>query len=325
MSRLGIVALPALALALAVSGCAGAIAGVPSAAGSGGGPTVFAPYVDISSPRPDLTEVAEQTGASSFVLAFALAKDNRCTPAWGGQRPIEDAKLRAETDALRSQGGQVIVATGGAAGPYLENSCGSAGELAGAYREVLDATGATHLDVDIEAPIPVDTVVEALKEIQSERGTEVTLTLPVSAAGLTADGLGVVERARAAGVDLRVNAMLMNFPFEGQDWGQAMTTAAGAVTDQVRRVSPGISEDALMHGVGVTVMIGRNDVGMITTIQDATTVLDYAKSRNLGFLGFWSIARDNGKCPDNPKAQFNCSGVEQGEYEFTTTLKDFAS
>ena len=328
MSRLGIIAVPALALGLALSGCGSPIAGAPSAAGAAGaagGPAVFAPYVDVSSPRPDLAKVAQQAGSSSFVLAFALAKDSRCTPAWGGQRPIDDAKLRAETDALRAVGGQVIVATGGAAGPYLENSCGSAGELAGAYRELLDATGSTHLDVDIEAPIPVDTVVEALKDVQSERGTEITLTLPVSAQGLTAEGLDVVERARAAVIDLRVNAMLMNFPYEGGDWGKAMTTAADAVIDQVRQVSPGLSEDALMRGVGLTVMIGRNDVGMITTLDDAKAVLDYAKSRNLGFLGFWSIGRDNGKCPDNPKAQFNCSGVEQGDYEFTTTLKDFAS
>jgi chitinase len=317
-------AVPALALALTLSACGGSIQGTPSTAGAGGGPAVFAPYVDISSPRPDLTKVAQQTGSSSFVLAFALAKNNGCTPAWGAQRPIEDAKLRAETDALRSQGGQVIVATGGAAGPYLENACGSAEELAGAYRQLLDATGSTHLDVDIEAPIPVDTVVAALKAVQSERGTEVTLTLPVTAQGLTAEGLAVVERARAEGVNLRVNAMLMNFPYEGQDWGEAMTTAAGAVIDQVRGVSPGISEDALMHGVGVTVMVGRNDVGMITTMQDAKTVLDFAKSRNLGFLGFWSIARDNGKCAGNPKAQFNCSGVEQSDYEFTSTLKGFA-
>ncbi len=325
ISRLGIVAVPALALGLALTGCGGSIPGVPSTAGAGGGPAVFAPYVDVSSPRPDLTKVAEQTGSSSFVLAFALAQGNTCTPAWGGQRPIDDAKLRAETDALRSQGGQVIVATGGATGPYLENACGSAGELAGAYRELLDTTGSTHLDVDIEAPIPVDTVVTALKDVQTERGTEVTLTLPVSAQGLTAEGLAVVERARAAGVNLRVNAMLMNFPYEGQDWGQAMTTAAGAVVDQVRGVSLGISEDALMNGVGVTVMIGRNDVGMVTTMQDAKTVLDYAKSRNLGFLGFWSIGRDNGKCAGNPKAQFNCSGVEQSDYEFTSTLKAFTA
>ncbi len=168
-------------------------------------------------------------------------------------------------------------------------------------------------------------MVAALKEVQAERRTQVTLTLPVSALGLSADGLDVVRRARAAGVDLLVNAMLMNFPYQGQDWGQAMTTAAGAVIDQVRGVSPGISDDDLTHGVGVTVMIGRNDLGMITTMDDARTVLDYARSRKLGLLGFWSIARDNGSCAGNPKAQFNCSGIEQRDYEFTTTLKEFTS
>ena len=44
-------------------------------------------------------------------------------------------------------------------------------------------------------------------------------------------------------------------------------------------------------------MIGRNDIGMTTTLDDAAGIRDHAETRGLGFLGFWSAARDNGAAP----------------------------
>jgi chitinase len=59
---------------------------------------------------------------------------------------------------VMAAGGQMIIATGGAVGPYLEHVCSSVEALATAYKIALDTVGTTHLDVDVEAPIDKDLV-----------------------------------------------------------------------------------------------------------------------------------------------------------------------
>ena len=70
-------------------------------------------------------------------------------------------------------------------------------------------------------------------------------------------------------------------------------------------------------------MIGRNDMGMTTTLADATAIREYAEARGLGYLGFWSASRDNGGCPGAPEARSDCSGVEQAPHAYTETLGGF--
>ena len=74
--------------------------------------------------------------------------------------------------------------------------------------------------------------------------------------------------------------------------------------------------------LSITVMIGRNDVGVITQPDDAQKVIDFAKSRGVGRLGFWALARDNGACAKKVKAQPDCSGIAQKDWQFT---QQFAS
>jgi len=71
-------------------------------------------------------------------------------------------------------------------------------------------------------------------------------------------------------------------------------------------------------------MIGRNDVGVITQPDDAQKVIDFAKSRGVGRLGFWSLARDNGGCPKKVAAQPNCSGIAQKDWQFTQQFASYA-
>src|SRR5262245_43393443 len=79
-----------------------------------------APYVDITMPEPSLVDIANATGQKVFTLAFVLADSTGCNPSWGGTIPLDDARIIGDIQALRAMGGDVIVATGGAAGPYLE-------------------------------------------------------------------------------------------------------------------------------------------------------------------------------------------------------------
>lgn len=312
--------LTAAALVLGLTGCQTAIAGSPSAAPSSPSPVMFTPYVDISIKRPDLVAIAKATGLKHVTLAFALAGKGGCDPAWGGTQPLD--ALKPDIDGFRAAGGDVSVATGGAVGAYLENACTSGADLADAYGKLLDATGAINLDVDIEAPVKPDVVIDALSRLQTARGTGITLTLPIDLAGLTPGGLDLVQRAAAAHVVTTVNGMDMNFK-TGGDWGQAMVDAGQAVLDQLRQVYPDASESVQNRTLSLTVMIGRNDVGAITTQADAKKVLDFARSRSLGRLGFWSLGRDSGSCAGRKKVAVTCSGIAQSDTEFTTLLGAF--
>ena len=59
-----------------------------------------------------MIEVAEKTGQKSYHLAFALGGE--CTPSWGAKYELDDPEVLGPIQELISQGGEMIVATGGA-------------------------------------------------------------------------------------------------------------------------------------------------------------------------------------------------------------------
>ncbi|WP_406689863.1 chitinase [Saccharopolyspora sp. ID03-671] len=284
-----------------------------------------APYIDVMQEKPTLAEVAEATGQQHFTLAFVLGSAAGCTPMWGGERPVDDPAIKGQIDELRAQGGDVIVATGGAMGPYLESVCGSADELLNAYKAILDATGANHLDVDVEANIPQDLVNEALAKLQAERGTKVSYTLRVQAdeTGLDPYSVQVLQSAAAHGVDVLVNPMTMEFGSQ-KPWGDAVIAAAESTLRQMKEIWPDLSDADLRARLGVTPMIGRNFNGNIFTQDHARQLLDWANTNKIGLLSFWSAGRDNGDCPGGAVSP-TCSSIEQQPFEFTTIFKGFGA
>ena len=280
-----------------------------------------AAYVDVTTAHDPLAQIADETGLQNVVLAFVLADDGECRPSWGGLTAVDDPALATELADLRTAGGTVTVASGGASGDYLENACTDAESLAAAYAEVLDATGSEHLEVDVEQQIPTDTVVDALVRLRDERGTAVTLTLPVADAtqGLTGDAVALLQAAADRGLDVSVNAMTMNFPYSG-GWAGAMTAATDRVAAQVTEVWPELDEAAARDRLGLTFMAGRNDTGPVTTLADATVLAQYAADGGVASIAFWSLARDNGGCVDDPTAQPTCSGIAQDAYAFSRVV-----
>lgn len=283
-----------------------------------------APYIDVTQSTPTLPNVAAATGQKTFTLAFALASSAGCTPMWGGITAIDDPGIIGQIDQLRSAGGDVIVATGGAQGPYLENTCSSADDLLGAYEKILDTTGSNHLDIDVEATIPEDTVNQALAKLQAERGTKVSYTLRVQSddTGVDPYSLQVLQSAADHGVDVLVNPMTMEFS-STQDWGDAVISAAQSTLTQMGQVWPNLSQADLKARLGVTPMIGRNYNGKIFTTDDAHQLVDWASTNKIGRLSFWSVGRDNGGCPGGAVSA-TCSSIDQSDYEFTSTFKDFS-
>jgi len=321
------------------SGPAGSVA-APAGPSSGPGPSgpgpsgpadvpvvaevpAVAPYIDIVSGTADVGEIHDSTGLTDFTLAFVLAADSgSCTASWGGTRALDDRSIRAEIDTIKGFGGTVTVSTGGADGSYLEEVC-PAGQLAGAYATALDAAGSNHLDVDIEKAVSAGTVIAALSTLQADRGAAITLTVPVDGVetGLPEASVGLLRAARQAGLEVTVNAMIMNFDADGT-WGRAMVAAAEAVHADLAAVWTDRSDQQISAMLGLTPMIGVNDTGPVTTVADARTVLAYAERTGLGFLRFWSVNRDNGGCATG-RLSSTCSGIDQQDYAFTRVFAGY--
>jgi len=297
------------------------VAGCSSSSDSGEG-TDFTPYVDVTGTHTSLSALAATTGQKNYVLAFVLAQESSCQASWGGTKALGDSALLQEIADLKAQGGSVTVATGGANGTYLENACSTVDSLVAAYENVLDTVGTNSLDLDIEQSVDVGKVTQALKQLQDARGTSIMLTLKVQNAstGLTNDAMELLRAAQSAGVDVTVNAMLMNFADTG-DWGSDLVTAMSSVETQIRRVWTDLDDDAAYRKLGVTLMIGQNDTGQVTTTDVAKTVVAKAHENDIAFLSFWSVNRDTDGCAGSTTTSGTCSGVSQSAYEFTNLFR----
>ena len=245
---------------------------------------------------------------------------------WGGQLAINDPKVIDPIKAFRAAGGDVIVSTGGALGPYLESSCGSVSALVNAYKKVLSVTGSTHIDVDVESSVPVDTMNQALAALQRENPSiTVSFTLMVQGDdyGVTdALGVGVLKSAAKYGVNVDiVNPMTMEFGTKLGSWGDAVIAAADATVKQMKGVWPQKSDQELYSMLGVTPMLGRNFNGKIFEPKHAQQLVQWARQKRIGHLSFWSINRDKG-CPGQGLGP-SCSSIAQADHEFTKIFVAF--
>ncbi|SNY30099.1 glycosyl hydrolase [Paractinoplanes atraurantiacus] len=322
------IAVVALVFAAAACSSSSSTSSEPSAsASSAGAPPAVAPYVDIVSGTADISAIASATGQKDYTLAFILADSSGgCTATWGGKTALDDSTIAAEIAKFTALGGTPIVATGGASGTYLETACTSADDLAAQYEAALDQAGSNFLDVDIEQTVTPATVVSALSKLQAARGTSITLTVPVGGTvlGLTDASIALLTAAEAAGLDVTINAMTMNFDGGTADWGTAMTTATEAVKADVAAVWSGKSDTEIYGMLGVTPMIGVNDSYATTTVANATTLRDWAEDKGLAFVRFWSVNRDNNGCTDGTVSA-TCSGIAQTEYAFTSLFAEFTT
>ncbi|GAA0475933.1 hypothetical protein Ade02nite_42190 [Paractinoplanes deccanensis] len=260
---------------------------------------------------------------TDFALAFVLAKSaSSCTPAWGGTKALTDSTVQSQIKKIAALGGRVVVSSGGATGAYLESSC-TAAQLTKAYTQVLNAAGSNALDVDIEKTVSPTTVAAALKSLQAARGTAISLTVPVAGMtlGLTDASIALLRAVKNAGVEVTVNPMIMNFAASG-GWGAAMIAATEAVHADLATIWTGRGSARLYAMLGITPMIGVNDTGPVTTVADAKTLLAYAEQKNLAFIRFWSVNRDNGDCTAGSLSG-TCSGITQSDYAFTSLFSGY--
>ena len=312
------------------------------------GLTTFAGYVDVTATPPYPFETPRGPAQQDVILAFVVAgPDAPCTPTWGAYYTLDEAASALEIDRrlsqLRLTGGQARVSFGGALNDELSTVCTEPQALSNAYQAVIERYELESIDLDIEGATLGDEQgnarrAQAIKAVQDRaleqgRSLVVWLTLPVSTAGLTDQGLAVVEGMLAAGVDVAgVNGMAMDFggsKLVGQDTSDAVLQSARALHAQVGtaygRAGQQVDPVAMWGRVGITPMIGQNDVPAEQfTLADAATLNDFARVQGVGLLSMWSLNRDSTCGHPLPVTltvvQTSCSGIDQGTESFADVL-----
>lgn len=299
---------------------------------------IFAPYVDLLLyPTTSINQVYANTGQKYFTLAF-ITSGGGCTPAWGGVIPVSDDIYRDEINTIRGEGGDVIVSFGGASGLELAMTCESIESLTAAYQSVIDRYDLTWIDFDIEGaavadPPSIDRRNKAIRNLQLANPTlKIAFCLPVLPAGLTLEGLNVLQNALSNEVRIdTVNIMAMDYgsaaaPDPDGMMGEYAIQAAQNLFIQLESLFPDRPDTEIWGMIGITPMIGRNDVeAEIFYQQDAEELLAFATAQNIDLLSMWSIARDIECAGGGHQIAPNCSGIDQTPYEFTTIFLEFSS
>lgn len=296
----------------------------------------FSPYSDVTLSGASLQAVEQSTGQKYFTLAFIGS--NGCNAEWAGTIPLNQTStflphLDSDIQYIRSQGGDVTISFGGAAGIELAQACSSAGSLQAQYQAVINQYQATHLDFDIEGGAQGDSTSydrrnTALAALQrANPGLTISFTLPSATTGLLSDSLGLLNNAVSHGVNFSiVNLMTMDYGSPDSQMGQEAVNAANGLFSELQNIFPNKSTSQLWAMVGITPMIGQNDsAGEIFSMSNAQQVLSFAQSKQVGELAFWEVSRDNGSCPGSTTASPTCSGLSQSTYAFINAFKGYTN
>src|ERR1700722_6607848 len=287
----------AAATALGSGGLVLASGGPAAAAGSAFPAHYAAPYLQIaSSDAGDMAADMSATGDKYYTLAF-LVSQSGCTPDWedGGYGL---GTFNSQISALQAAGGIGIFSSGGAGATELAQTCTNVSQLTAAYQNIVNTTGSTRLDFDIEDSDLADTSATSLRDqalaaLQAQDpAVQVDFTLGVSPQGLpTGNGseYAVLQDAKAKGVKVSVvNIMTMDF-YDGSnnDLGDA-ESAAEATAGQLSSLY-GISTSAAYNMMGLTPIAGVNDDGTDFSISNAQSLESFAASNGVAELSFWEV------------------------------------
>ncbi|RQG99208.1 hypothetical protein [Natrarchaeobius oligotrophus] len=287
----------------------------------------FAPFHHMTTAPDDGPSKWSDLAETPYLhLAFVLGTGDG-TPAWDGDPDyvVGESKLDDQIENFRDDGGEVVISYGGAIGNYLVSDYDDPDELADAFEFVVDEYGSPYIDIDDEggSQAEIDLRNEALSILQDRRSeVKVSYTVRASTQGVMDEH--IIDSAIDHGVDIHwVNPMTMNYGWIPPD-ADAVISTAESTHDQLTEWFPDRDDDELYNMIGITPMIGENDVGGAFYPEDAVEVLSYAQDNDIGLLSFWSVERDNGDCPDG-SVDAECSGIEQDDFEFSHTFNEFNS
>lgn len=304
------------------------------------GSKVFAPYVDMGLTVDwQLLTIQQQSGIKVFTLGFVVGNGG-CTPTWGGVGATvandtlpNGTTILSLVQGIRAAGGDVIISFGGASGTELALGCTTVSSLQAAYQSVINkysvnSSTPVRLDFDIEGGATTDSTSitrrnQALVALKNANpGLVISYTLPVLPTGLVASGVNILNSVKAAGLNVNViNIMAMDYGSANDNGGQMGLSAQQAASNTHNQVLAA----GLTATIGVTPMIGINDVNTeIFQLSDAQSLLNFANANSyITRLSMWSVARDNGSCPNQGFASPVCSGISQTNWAFSNIFKPF--
>ncbi|MEU1732788.1 cellulose binding domain-containing protein [Streptosporangium sp. NPDC020145] len=275
---------------------------------------------------PSVTTVMNATGIKSFTMAFILAQ-NGCNPAWDGQRPLTGGADQAAINAVKAAGGNVQISFGGWSGNKLGPNCSTPQAFAGAVQKVIDAVGPAVVDFDIENTDEFenytvqDRILNGLKIVKAANpNVKIVVTFGTATTGPTSHGIRLINQAKALAVPID-NYTIMPFDFNGgANMYQSTVNAAEGLKNALKSANGWTDAQAYAH-MGISGMNGLSDQQEVTSPATWQQITDYAKSKGLTRLAFWSTNRDR-PCPGGG-VQETCSGVAQADWEFTKITAGF--
>ncbi len=289
---------------------------------------IFAPYLATWQPELGIVQIAQASRIRYFSLAFVISNPNACVPTWSNKKSVAvENEMPGEIATLRNQGGDVIISFGGANGKELGQTCQDEASLQAAYQAVIDKYNARMLDFDIEAaamrdPASIDRRNTALAALESANPSlAISFTLAASPDGILPEGLELLKNAAQHNVKVAtVNILAMDYGPDADPNGMGQNAISAATHALQQLKSAGLETN-----LGITVMVGRNDVSPEVFAQsDAQALLKFAQANpGVHALSIWSIGRDR-SCPGEAKiVSGSCSGITQQPYEFAHIFEQF--
>jgi Ricin-type beta-trefoil lectin domain len=290
----------------------------PGTAAMGAAPYAYLGWGNLPDPRT----IMSATGVKWFTMAFMLT-NGYCNPMWDGNRPLTGGQDQTTINNIRGAGGNVAISFGGASGPWLEQSCGSAGELAAAYQKVINAYGLRAIDIDIEGTVYYNSTlqqrtIDALKITKANNpGLVVYVTFP---SGTTGPDSSMINRAAATGLTVDGwTIMPFDFPAPGQNMGNLTIQATEGLKNTIKSAY-GYTDDQAYRHAGISSMNGITDAKETVSTADFRAMLSYAQQHHLARFTFWSANRDR-PCTGGPPD--SCSGVSQADWEYTRIIAQY--
>ncbi|MFI6319465.1 chitinase, partial [Nonomuraea sp. NPDC050556] len=275
---------------------------------------------------PSPTTVMSATGVKSFTMAFILSSGG-CVPAWDGQRPLTGGADAQAISAIKGAGGSVQISFGGWQGNKLGPNCSTPAAFAGAVQQVINAVGPAVVDFDIEntdefeSEVVQDRILNGLQIVRnSNPNVKIVVTFGTSTTGPTYWGTRLINRAKELGTPID-NFTIMPFDFGGgANMYQSTVNASEGLKNTLKTAYGWTDAQAYAH-MGISGMNGLSDQQEQTSPATWTQIRDYALSKGLTRLAFWSVNRDR-PCPGGGVRE-DCSGIAQADWEFTKITAGF--
>jgi hypothetical protein len=338
---LGLTAITCLLSPLVVSGAAASAATYTPLPAH-----VYAPYYEtyLAPNTPSIASTAQSSGAKYFTLAFLQSTGkNSCSLAWNGLSSQPLNYYAADIAALRGAGGDVIPSFGGYSadhnGTEIADSCTNVNTIAADYESVITTLGVTRLDMDVESSSLNNTAgitrrnqaIALTEQWAAANGIplQIQYTIPVEQYGLDPNGQAVVQSAVTNGAAVTsVNIMVFDYYIAKEgvvNMGQAAINAATNTHAQLQTIYPNLTSAQIWNMEAMTAMPGIDDLRKkteVTSLADATTMLNFAQANGMNLLSIWAIQRDNGGCPGTAGNNL-CSGITQNDWDFSHILEPF--